>query len=170
MKYFSGVDKYPFLQKLMNNWPAILEEYKKVQALAVEWPEKFLYTDGWSVIGLRFQTEDNKSVQALCPVTMRVINEIADVTTAGFSILKAGTIIHPHEGYTDEVYRVHLGLICPEGAWIKVGDEVMTWTEGEAFVFDDTNTHEVQNNSNADRVILILDFLKKVYDNTDKPA
>jgi aspartyl/asparaginyl beta-hydroxylase (cupin superfamily) len=168
MKYFSGVDKYPFLKSLEDTWETILEEYKKVQAHAVAWPEKFLYTDGWTVVGLRFQSEDYAHMQTLCPVTTKIINEIPNVTTAGFSILKAGNIIHPHEGYTDEVYRAHLGLICPEGAWIKVGDEVMTWTEGKVFVFDDTNTHEVQNNSNTDRVILMLDFIKKVYDDTDK--
>ena len=151
MSFFYGIKEYPFLQPLADNWQTILEEYKNVQAAAIEWPEKDIYTDGWNVVGLRFMGHEFEESQGVSSAASDVYKR---------QILKAGTVIHPHEGYTDKVYRVHLGLICPEGAWIKVGNQVNTWKDGEVFVFDDTITHEVQNNAETDRVILLMDFLK----------
>jgi beta-hydroxylase len=158
---FFGIKQYPFLQELKDNWKDILQEYKNIHHLAVEWPEKLIYTQGWSVIGLRFQDIDYLDNQALCPISTKIIKNIPNVQNAGFSILKSSTIIHPHVGYTNKVLRCHLGLICPDNAWIKVGNDIKHWKTGEIFVFDDTNMHEAQNNSDQDRVIMIIDFYRK---------
>jgi beta-hydroxylase len=79
---------------------------------------------------------------------------------AGFSVLKPRCHIKPHVGYTPEVWRSHLGLICPEGAWLQVEDEKHEWTSGQVVVFDDTRLHSAGNDASTERVVLIVDFLK----------
>ena len=41
---------------------------------------------------------------------------------------------------------------------MDVGGEVVTWREGRAFVFDDTYPHEVWNDTNGYRIILLIQF------------
>jgi aspartyl/asparaginyl beta-hydroxylase (cupin superfamily) len=53
-----------------------------------------------------------------------------------------------------------LGLICPEGPWIKVEGELYKWKEGEMVVFDDSKFHEAENPTDQQRVRLMVDFKK----------
>lgn len=74
-----------------------------------------------------------------------------------FSILKAGSHIPAHTGVTNVRSVVHLPLIVPAGCAFRVGGEIRSWVEGEAFAFDDTIEHEAWNRSNRDRTVLIID-------------
>ena len=56
--------------------------------------------------------------------------------------------------------RSHLGLICPENAWLRVEDETYHWTCGQVVVFDDTMRHCAGNDASTERVVLIVDFLR----------
>lgn len=161
MKNFHNIEQWPFLEPFKKHWKEIRDEYLAIQNEAIEWPEKMLYNQGWDAVGLIFQKYPLFYNIVKCPITVGLINQVPDVYIAGFSVLKPGTIIYPHMGYTEDVWRCHLGLICPEGAWIKVGDERYDWKEGEMTVFDDTILHEAQNNSDQTRVILIIDFMKQ---------
>jgi ornithine lipid ester-linked acyl 2-hydroxylase len=40
----------------------------------------------------------------------------------------------------------------------ETGDQRKVWRPGEIFVFDDTYEHEVYNNTDEERVILLFDF------------
>jgi beta-hydroxylase len=55
---------------------------------------------------------------------------------------------------------MHLGLVCPEGAWIDIGGDRYYWKDGESMVFDDTIEHFAQNPSDQTRVIFMVDILK----------
>lgn len=55
--------------------------------------------------------------------------------------------------------RCHLGLQVPQGAWMRVGTQRFAWREGECVVFDPRLEHEVANDSDGVRTILIVDFL-----------
>ncbi len=52
----------------------------------------------------------------------------------------------------------HLPLIVPDGCEFRVGNEVRSWVEGKAWVFDDTIEHEAWNRSGEDRYVLIFDI------------
>ena len=149
-------------QPLFENitWQDIRDEYLAIAEQAEPWMETELHNGKWEVFGLMFKGEKFQPNIDRCPKTWQLIQSIPRAYIAGFSVLKAGAIIHPHVGYTGEVLRSHLGLICPEKAWIKVGDTVHHWKEGEWFVFDDTIIHEAQNESDTDRVVLLVDFYK----------
>ena len=56
--------------------------------------------------------------------------------------------------------RVHLPLLVPEPhkCGIRVADETRTWSIGEALVFDDAFEHEVWNDGETERVVLLLDL------------
>jgi aspartyl/asparaginyl beta-hydroxylase (cupin superfamily) len=95
---------------------------------------------------------------ALCPRTTEIVERIPNLTTAGFSWLEPGTHIKPHVGYSEAVYLSHLGLVVPKDCWLRVGPETRTWQEGKVLVFDDTTEHEVRNNSDGQRVVLLMDF------------
>lgn len=78
-----------------------------------------------------------------------------------FSILAPGYHIPPHRGVTKGLIRVHLALKIPrevENVRMRVGDGICHWTEGECLVFDDTFEHEVWNDTEEERVVLLFDF------------
>ena len=125
------------------------------------WPERHLYSKGWDVFGFCFFERKIPENCAVCPETAAIVEQVPGMTTAGFSRLAPGTHIRPHVGFTDELLRCHLGLIAPPGGRLRVGDEVRAWEENKCLIFDDTLEHEAWNESDADRVVLLLDFRKQ---------
>ena len=75
-----------------------------------------------------------------------------------FSRLEPRTHIPPHTGVTNTRVIVHLPLIIPPGCRFRVGSELREWHPGTALVFDDTIEHEVWNDSDDPRAILIFDI------------
>ena len=130
----------------------------------LEWPEPYLYNHGWNVFGLRFQYNDIFDAHLLCPVLSDFIKKHDTlIETAGFSILSPGTIINPHEGFSSDVLRCHLGIKVPEGdCCLKVGGMIRKWKEGESFIFDDTIEHEAWNRTKDDRIVLLMDLNREV--------
>ncbi len=95
------------------------------------------------------------------PFTAKLLSEVPHLQTAWFSILSPGYHIRPHRGVSKGILRAHLGLIIPKDAEkcrIRVGDVIKVWRPGEIFVFDDTYEHEVWNDTDEERVILLFDF------------
>lgn len=64
-------------------------------------------------------------------------------------------LIHP--GPTNTKLRIHLPILADGEASLQSGTEQRTYREGEAIVFDSSFEHSVINNSDRDRVILLLD-------------
>jgi ornithine lipid ester-linked acyl 2-hydroxylase len=157
---FFSSNQFPELKALEQNWEAIKQEYLAVSKETSEWPETYLHNGKWDIFGIYFAGRRLEG-EKLCPLTSELVHRVPGLFIAGFSILRPGCIITPHVGYTDAVWRSHLGLICPEGAWIEVGEVRHGWKEGEVVVFDDTILHNAANEANTDRVVLILDFLKE---------
>ena len=96
----------------------------------------------------------------------------APVFSAKLSFLYPGTNIVPHTGPSNARLRAHLCVQpgAAPGAKLRVAGEERGWTEGGAFVFDDSFEHEViyggggavsasefdlENNI---RIVLIVDF------------
>ena len=95
------------------------------------------------------------------PLTTRILESVPNLQTAWFSILGPGYHIPAHRGVSKGILRAHLGLIIPKDAEkcrIRVGDKIQVWRPGEIFVFDDTYEHEVWNDTDDERVILLFDF------------
>lgn len=89
---------------------------------------------------------------------------------AFFSTLHGKSFIRPHFGPMNLRLRIHLPLIVPSETkpdaysskpvtkcGIRVGNQIRSWEEGKAVVFDDSYEHEVWNETDEVRVILLLD-------------
>ncbi len=98
-----------------------------------------------------------------CPRTLEVLAAIPQPVTpnrspsAMFSALAPRTHIPPHTGVSNTRLVCHLPLIVPDGCRFRVGNEVRTYTDGQAWVFDDTIEHEAFNDSEENRIILLFD-------------
>ncbi len=154
---------------LRDHWQAILAEARAV-ALAGEaapslatispdhraiaevgkWRSYFLW-------GYGYRIDDNLT---RCPRTRDVLARVPGLATAFFSILAPGTHIPPHRGVSKGLITCHLALIVPRDGDVRmrVGDRIVRWSEGETLVFDDTYDHEVWNDSDGTRVVLLIQF------------
>jgi ornithine lipid ester-linked acyl 2-hydroxylase len=100
---------------------------------------------------------------ARCPETARALDSIPGLQLAFFSILAPHAHISAHKGVYKGLIRAHLGLVVPEPrdkVRMRVGDEIVVWEEGRCVVFDDTYNHEVWNDTDGIRVVLLIDVLR----------
>ena len=142
------------IQSLMNhreNIPSLGEISPDHERLAEEgtWQSYFLWGYGYKV----------EANCRHCPNTVKLIEKIPGLKTAMFSIHAPGVHIPRHRGVTKGMVICHLGLIVPkerDKCRMQVDDQICHWQTGKAFVFDDTYPHEVWNETNEDRVILLL--------------
>ncbi len=97
-----------------------------------------------------------------CPQTTIFIDRIPGVISAFFSILDAGKSIPAHCGPSLGYLRYHLALRVPKinPPSIRVKDQYYIWEEGKSIVFDDSWEHQVFNESNDLRVVLIVDIFR----------
>jgi len=110
--------------------------------------------------GLGVTSEHNRK---LCPETARALDRIPNLELAFFSILAPGAHIPRHAGVTKGLIRCHLALKVPRDAekvGMQIGDTSFHWEPGKAVVFDDTFKHEVSNDTDEERVVLLLDTLR----------
>jgi len=98
---------------------------------------------------------------ARCPETTRLLRTVPGLQSAWFSILAPRYHIPRHRGITKTVLRAHLGLIVPEQrdqCIMQVRDCTVSWERGKILVFDDFYPHEIWNDTDEERVVLIFDF------------
>ncbi len=117
--------------------------------------------DQWKTFFLKGVGMDCEENARHCPETMKVLEKIPGCTTGFFSILSPQKHIPHHRGPWAGVLRMHLGLMVPEPRHqcrIRIADQVYSWQEGEAIIFDDTYNHEVWNDTDGYRVVLFVDF------------
>lgn len=165
-----GNEHFDFLDRFTDNWETIRDEAREVLkyreaipgfedvspdqyriAKAKQWKTFVLF-------GFGKRLEKNTR---LTPKTAELLESVPNLQTAMFSILAPGYHIPAHTGVTKGILRCHLGLIMPkdrEKCRIRVADTITAWKEGEIFVFDDTFEHEVWNDTDEERVILLFDF------------
>ena len=125
--------------------------------------EKINPDAGWKTFffgGLGVRSEHNRK---LCPETAAVLDRIPNVELALFSILAPGLHIPRHAGVTKGLIRCHLALKVPrerEKVRMEIGSTQFGWEEGKAVVFDDTFKHEVWNDTDEERVVLLFDTIR----------
>jgi len=160
---FYALDRFPFAAELERHWQSIRREYLGVQTELVDWAERELYGEGWQVYGLYDfpHGEPIADHTACCPFTAELIaRHIPRHGAAGFSRLRPGTRIEPHQGYRGEFLRCHLGLDVPEGdCTLQVEGEARQWANGAALIFDDRLAHAAWNLTTRPRVVLLVDFI-----------
>ena len=163
-------EPFPFLEPFVANWETIRAEVQEIlkhrEAVPLFQqvsPDQMRITQKstWrTFILFGFGTKLKKNCEQ-APVTTRLLEQVPHLQSAWFSILGPGSTIPAHRGVSKGILRSHLGLIIPkdaESCRIRVGDKIKVWRPGEIFVFDDTYEHEVWNDTDEERVILLFDF------------
>jgi len=160
---------FPWIEELENNWQKIHAELNDVLKSRDSLPsfhevspyqERISKGDNWKtlvfyVFGDRFEPNCQR-----CPQTARLLAQVPRLRNAGFSILAPHYHIPPHRGPTNGIVRIHLALKIPkdsQNCWLRVDDRILHWKEGECIVFDDFYEHEVQNDTDEERVVLFFD-------------
>lgn len=71
-----------------------------------------------------------------------------------------GGVIYPHEdtpSHTEYYSRFHLVLQSDPGVIFRAGDEQFNMQTGQLIWFDNSQMHEVINNSSQDRISMVID-------------
>ncbi len=165
-----GNEYFDFLTRFVDEWETIRNEAQDVLQFRDQIPGfedispdqyRIAKDQQWKTFVLfGFGQRLEKNTQ-LAPRTAEILETVPNLQTAMFSILAPGYHIPAHTGVTKGILRCHLGLIIPkdhEKCRIRVDDTVTAWKPGEIFVFDDTFEHEVWNDTDEERVILLFDF------------
>ena len=142
-----------------------------------------MYDNSWKVIALskleqEHQVENNRAkkvggdtleklIKKYRPKVSPTLHNIIDqadkdgiLTNVFVSVLSPGVIIRPHQGYSKDYMRIHLGLVCDPKCKLTVGDETRVWQEGKLLAFKDGGPyyHSVVHNGLNDRYILSVDL------------
>ncbi|MDD3763162.1 MAG: aspartyl/asparaginyl beta-hydroxylase domain-containing protein [Nevskiales bacterium] len=171
---FFDIDRtFPALREVDRNYAAIRQE---LMAILPGWRELPAYheldaaqtrisasTAGrWNVFLLYAVGEKPEANRARCPQTCAVLDRIPGLFQAFFSILEGGKSIPEHCGPYRGYLRYHLPLLVPvrNPPSIRVHDVRHTWQEGRSVLFDDSWDHEVYNEADDIRAVLIVDVLR----------
>ncbi|MEL7486463.1 MAG: aspartyl/asparaginyl beta-hydroxylase domain-containing protein [Pseudomonadota bacterium] len=171
---FYDIDEtYPSLRTLDRNFAAIKSELNAVLSGIGALPryheldhhqDEISGNDdkNWRVFMLNVVGKTPRDAATLCPRTVSLLNEIPYVNQAFFSILEPGKSVPAHDGVYCGYLRYHLGLSIPENdpPALRVKDKLYTWKEGESILFDDSWNHEVINESDDFRIVLLVDVLR----------
>ena len=118
------------------------------------------YKYGWSKFYCTWYGTRLNSALAHCPATVALLDRIPAVNGAMFTLLPANSKLTRHLDPVACSFRYHLGLVTPnsEQCFINVDGQSRAWYDGDAFVFDETYLHYVENNTQEMRLILMCDL------------
>lgn len=95
------------------------------------------------------------------PATVRAFDGVPALGNLGFSLVTPGSHIASHRDPNGGALRLQVPIAVPGplGACrMRVVDEVVQWQEGQAVVFDLAAEHEVWNDADEDRVLLMAEL------------
>ena len=94
--------------------------------------------------------------------TLSLLKSYKEVITVSIARFPSNRIIPIHKG-NRELVRIHYGIDVPDGdiAFTVKGEE-KKWENGKVFAFNDFYEHGGWNNTECDRIILIVDLDRKM--------
>jgi aspartyl/asparaginyl beta-hydroxylase (cupin superfamily) len=161
---------FPFLAPLEANWREIRAEFDRIYADPEKLPsfheispdqKRISKASHWKAFVFYGFGERSERNCGVCPKTAALLAGIPHLQSAWFSIIGPHYHVPAHSGVTKGILRAHLGLKVPadaERCSMRVDKERLVWREGRCFVFDDSYDHEVSNDTDETRAILLLDF------------
>lgn len=164
--------EFPELKPLQDNWQVIRDEAINLHTNSEIKASTDLddlgfnsfFKTGWKRFYLKWYGANLKSAEALCPETVKLINQIPSIKGAVFTMLPPGARLVKHRDPYAGSLRYHLGLVTPnsDDCFINVDGERYSWRDGEAVMFDETYIHFAANNTDTNRIILFVDVKRPV--------
>ena len=173
---FAGTDDYEIFPNALFPWTSYLEANWSV----IRDEAEGLLRDGIPVPSLREISPDHKKIAlddkwrsfffwgygtriqsncARCPETARILERIPGLLSALYSVMLPGVHVPRHTGPTKAIITAHLGLAIPakrESCRMQVNERKVIWEQGRVVIFDDMNPHEVWNDTDEVRIVLLL--------------
>lgn len=159
---------FPWVGRLEGQWEtirrealAVLERPEDVPPLREVSPDhsRIATDDKWKVfflIGYGYEVAANT---IRCPATSALVKSVPGLISAFFSIHTPGTYLPRHYGPSNGMITCHLGLSVPKDrrkCRIAIDGKDYNWDEGKFLIFDDTYYHEVWNETEENRVVLLM--------------
>lgn len=177
-KPFVSRDSHPlWCRELEDNFQTILEEYQNIQNHAIGWSKvgrgdrcsgmtdhRVVEGQDWSefvLFGTGSQEHDSRIAKTRSLIRQIVPEAVSLAEEGGgeviFSRLAPRTSIQSHCGPTNLRLTAHLGLVVPNNSCrIRVANDWHSWEYGKIILFDDSFEHEVRNDTNEERVVLLM--------------
>jgi aspartyl/asparaginyl beta-hydroxylase (cupin superfamily) len=180
-----GVPARPFYEAHEFEWAQVLEqEYPIIKKELVRilgesgagfkgyMSEANLRLQGWNTFNFFFAGKKFEENCERCPETTRILESLPrfEKDHIMFSSLNPHAKIPRHTGPMNGILRGHLGMVVPQGCYIRVGPEERTWEEGKMLVFDDSFEHEVWNHSEFVRIVLFMNFWHPCFADREIPV
>jgi len=174
--FYSISEVYPNLKIFNYNFNNILFEVNNIidKSNWIDWPEYNLLSyennnnnnKKWTIFPFKiFGKWYDKNIK-LCPKINLLLRNVPELINASLSRLSAKTSLEPHQGWanlSNYILRCHLGIIIPGNSYIYCDKEKRKQEINKWIIFDDSKLHWADNNSNSDRIVLILDIKRPNY-------
>lgn len=165
IKIHKDIEKNIFEESLS----LILNNYDNIKKDLLDVPKKYYsvfyqiqnvkdYNSNWTFYPLIYKKRI-LDFERLATNTTQLLYDIG-VINAGFSLFSPNSKTILHKDVSPYTYRSHLGLIVPENSCFLLDGQDFTAKEKEITLFSTELEHITMNNSDNDRFILLLDFLK----------
>ena len=150
-------DQYEFRQKTY-------DVHKKTKTIRLIYDEDFrhdnptYHTDYYKYI---------KSIDMFKEILNKELGEGSIIRAILVNLLSKNKIDeHIDSGYSlSNSIRIHIPIITNDEVYFKVGEEKKNLKSGEMWQINNTNKfHSVENNSNQDRIHLIIDWIKNEFE------
>jgi aspartyl/asparaginyl beta-hydroxylase (cupin superfamily) len=170
-KFYTVEETFPKLNKIYDN----LDIYKKevnmlIDKYWIEWVERYLWDfndANWKIIPFFAFGIYNKKLCSKCPKLVKFLKSIPGIKLAILSKTTSGTVLKDHRGWgnhSNNVLRCHFGFKIPKNCYVNVGEfhesqrEIKYHEQDKWLIFDDSKWHFSGNNSNEERIVLIVDI------------
>lgn len=167
---FFDITNHQWYKDLMLSFPEIKDEFLKAnEEVFIPYYNKTFTekAESWKIIPLVFWRKPNQKNLKLFPKTAAIIKTIPEIASCAFSKLDPYTRIKPHTGDANVMYRVHFPIIVPSSlpaCGFKVKEESISWQEGKPIAFCDAHLHEAWNETESERIVLILDIIRPEFE------
>lgn len=177
----SGVDVTPLLLAIKRR-PELWKEdtylrdypqgpFKQIESIMLRFPVKGVYETEAELKNHQSTYDQHESIDYPAYAVLTEARSIimALMTRVGgerlgrvmINKIAPGGVIYPHvdtKDHTDYYSRFHVVLQSQPGVMFRAGDERVTMANGEAWWFDNSQQHEVINNSADDRIHMVIDI------------
>lgn len=167
-------DQFKWVGFLESHWEEIRDEFVEFHRTEDLIPsfhevspiqEWMTNDDKWKMLVLFAFGKKVSKTAGKFPRTMSHLRKVPGVKAAMFSIFEPSKHVQLHHGNVKMILRYQLGLIVPEPykkCKININGSDYHWQNGHSLLWDNTVPHEVWNESEGTRVVLMLDVMRQL--------
>jgi ornithine lipid ester-linked acyl 2-hydroxylase len=125
---------------------------------------------GWRLLNIKVGNTYTKDALTNFPVLVSILEKVPEITSCVISVLEPGIRIPIHTGYYKGVMRYMLPTHVPkdkDNVFLCANGIKYNWTKGEGVLWDDTYAHKVYNNTDESRVIIYMDVIRPISDDSN---